>query len=104
MCSSTAVIRRPPQGELLAIKRNAMERIEDLISKARAEGAEKLVPRTLASVEKQSRELDKFIERPGGTTTQPAQPFGSPSGVISGAGFGDESAGTRNEQRGRSRE
>lgn len=49
--------------ELAAIKKNAMERIQDLISKAKKDGALELVPNALAASEKQYRDLDAFITK-----------------------------------------
>lgn len=47
--------------ELAAIKKNAIERIEDLIAKAKADGADKLAPKTFAATQKLYEELDRFV-------------------------------------------
>lgn len=61
--NSEKVERSMRELELAAIKKNAMERIEDLISNARNAGAAELVPSLLNSTVKQFRDLDMFITK-----------------------------------------
>lgn len=58
-----AVERQFRELELSAIKKNTMERISDLIAKARSEGAEKLTPITLEQTVGKYRQLDDFITK-----------------------------------------
>lgn len=49
--------------ELEAIKKNTMERIQDLIAKAKSDGAAEIAPVILADTEKRYQDLDSFITK-----------------------------------------